>query len=60
LKLYISNYRIEKAKKMLLGGNDRIVDIAEKCGYTSANYFARVFKESEGMTPVEYREQYAK
>lgn len=60
LKLYISNYRIEKAKKMLLRKNDRIVDIAEKCGYTSANYFARVFKESEGMTPVEYREKYAK
>lgn len=60
LKLYISNYRIEKAKKMLLGKNDRIVDIAEKCGYASANYFARVFKESEGMTPIEYREKYAK
>lgn len=56
LKQYISNYRMDKAKKLLRGCNLRIGDIAEKCGYADANYFTRVFKECEDMTPVEYRE----
>ena len=35
-------------------------DISEKtvslaCGYTDANYFARVFKRITGKTPSEYR-----
>ena len=34
----------------------KITEIAEKCGYANANYFAKVFRDSVGMTPVEYRE----
>ena len=60
LKHYLSNYRLEKAKKMLRNENYKITDVAEQCGYANANYFARVFKESEDMTPVEYREKVIK
>lgn len=57
LKQYISNVRIERAKKMLELDFDKITDIAVKCGYANANYFAKVFKEVTGMTPLEYREE---
>lgn len=57
LKQYISNIRIERAKKMLESEFDKITEIAVKCGYANANYFAKVFKEVTGLTPVEYREE---
>lgn len=57
LKQYLSNYRLEKAKRMLEQGYDKITEIAEKCGYASANYFAKVFKEATDVTPIEYRRQ---
>lgn len=57
LKQYLSCYRLEKAKRMLEQGYDKITEIAEKCGYASANYFAKVFKEATDVTPMEYRRQ---
>ena len=29
--------------------------VAEKCGFTDANYFARIFKKVNGLSPNEYR-----
>jgi two-component system response regulator YesN len=55
IKQYISNYRIERAKRLLESEYDKITEIAVKCGYANANYFAKVFKEATGMTPSEYR-----
>lgn len=55
LKQYLSSYRLEKAKRMLEEGYDKVTRIAEKCGYANANYFAKVFREAMDMTPVEYR-----
>lgn len=57
LKQYISNIRMEKAKKMLRNECYKITEIAQKCGYANANYFSRAFHKSEEMTPVEYREK---
>lgn len=55
LKQYISERRIGKAKKLLEEGREKIGDIAEMCGFANANYFAHIFKETEGITPQEYR-----
>lgn len=57
IKQYLSNYRLERAKKMLEKDFDKITEIAEKCGYANGNYFAKVFKEATGMTPAEYRKK---
>ncbi len=57
IKKYISNIRIENAKLLIRENYERISDISEKCGYANANYFAKVFKEETGMTPVEYRKK---
>lgn len=57
LKQYLSNYRLERSKKLLEQGYDKISEIAVKCGYANANYFAKVFREATGMSPAEYRRE---
>lgn len=52
---YIRNYRLTKAKELLIGTQLKQYEIAQKVGYTDAKYFARVFKECVGMSPAEYR-----
>lgn len=52
---YIRNYRLGKAKELLIGTQLKQYEIAGKVGYTDAKYFARVFKECIGMSPAEYR-----
>ncbi len=52
---YLNEYRIEKAKAMLQSTRMNVREISVACGYSDANYFARVFKRITGMTPSEYR-----
>lgn len=52
---YIRNYRLSKAKELLIGTQLKQYEVAERVGYTDAKYFARVFKEFVGMSPAEYR-----
>lgn len=55
IKQYISDYRLELSKKMLANEHYKINEIAELCGYSNANYFAKVFKAANDQSPVEYR-----
>lgn len=55
---YIRNYRLSKAKELLIGTQLKQYEISEKVGYTDAKYFARVFKECVGMSPAEYRKSH--
>jgi len=57
IKQYLSNYRLERAKLLLERGYCKVTEIAEQCGYTNANYFAKVFRDATGVTPAEYRKQ---
>lgn len=52
---YIKDYRIGKAKELLLGTHMKIYEIAEKTGYTAPKYFSKVFRETTGQLPAEYR-----
>ena len=52
---WLNEFRVEKAKEMLLQTRLSIREISLACGYTDANYFARVFKRITGKTPSEYR-----
>ncbi|MCY6960170.1 response regulator transcription factor [Clostridium brassicae] len=52
---YLTQKRIEEAKKMLESTNISINDIAFDVGYNEPNYFCKVFKKLEGVTPSEYR-----
>lgn len=51
---YISFCRIERAKEMLLEGQS-IAMTAEACGFDEYNYFCKVFKNSTGYSPSEFR-----
>lgn len=55
--LYIRSLRIEKACVLLRDTDHPISDIFVECGFESANYFSRVFKQEMGMSPSEYRKQ---
>ncbi len=52
---YIRNYRLSKAKELLIGTQLKQHEIAEKVVCADAKYFARVFRECVGMSPAEYR-----
>jgi len=52
---YMKNYRVQKAKEILLGTNLKLYEVAEKVGYADPKYFSRVFKEVTGYLPAEYR-----
>jgi len=53
---YVNSYRIAKSKDLLIQEPDlNLVQVAEKCGYESLNYFSSVFRKMEGMSPGEYR-----
>ncbi|WP_394920858.1 response regulator [uncultured Robinsoniella sp.] len=52
---YLNYLRIEKAKPMLLKGEESVEEVAEKVGITNSNYFFRVFKQITGKTVGEFR-----
>lgn len=49
--------RIRKAKELLLKTNLPICEIAASVGISDYNYFSRIFKQSENMTPSQFRNQ---
>lgn len=52
---YILKTRIVMAKAMLAKERISVSEVSARCGFSSLSYFSRVFKESVGMTPLEYR-----
>lgn len=56
INAYITETRINKAKKMMDEGCRSVSLIAAKVGYTDANYFGKCFKKIYGITPGKYIE----
>jgi two-component system response regulator YesN len=54
---YLTNVRIEEAKKLLRKKGISIVNVAERIGYSDSGYFSKVFKKSEGVTPSAFKRQ---
>ena len=55
---YINQMRISAAKTMLLNTNESLETIATQVGYNDDKYFIRIFKQLEGLTPIQYRNVY--
>lgn len=55
---YLTNIRMEKAKKLLLSSSLSIAEISEKSGYGDYRVFTKVFKKTEGVTPSQYRRNF--
>lgn len=54
---YITELRIEKAKKLLAGSSISLKYVAEETGYYNVSSFIRRFKQVTGTTPGQYREE---
>ncbi|CAG7637117.1 HTH-type transcriptional activator RhaR [Paenibacillus solanacearum] len=54
-KEYVQIIRIYNAKNMLKITNHSIRQIAFDCGFNDSNYFSKTFKESTGLSPLQYR-----
>lgn len=52
---YLTSYRMGIAKHLIQYGDYRIYEIAEKVGYSSAQYFSQIFMKETGRTPMEYK-----
>ena len=51
---YINRQRIHLSKYYLRENKLSVTQISLLCGYSDSNYFGRVFKKQEGLTPKEY------
>ncbi|MDR1952859.1 MAG: AraC family transcriptional regulator [Clostridiales Family XIII bacterium] len=52
---YLTNFRISKAKEMLIDTVKPVIQIAEETGFSSIKTFNRRFKDQVGVSPSEYR-----
>lgn len=48
--------KIEYAKKLLRQSGMKAYEISEELGYSSADYFTKVFKEITGVSPAQYKQ----
>lgn len=60
----ISHYRnlvrIKEAKELLINSNLSLIEITFIVGFKNQQYFTRVFKDEEGVTPKEYKQKNSK
>ncbi len=52
---YLTLYRLDRAQELLDHTDLRIVEIAERVGYTTPGYFTRIYKKYKGITPEQAR-----
>ena len=51
---YLNYFRVSKAKILLAEKKLSIKQIVKEAGFTNYNYFFTIFKEIEGITPIEF------
>ena len=51
---YLAEYRIERAKKLLMQESMTLGEVARKVGFCSTSYFCSVFKKKTGKSPRQY------
>lgn len=52
---YINASRIRLAKELLADARNDIQSVSAQCGFSDVNYFIRVFRKLEGITPGSYQ-----
>ncbi len=55
---YLTKYRVENARNMLLSTKESVKNIAYSVGYSNPIYFSKVFKQLIGCSPQEYRDDH--
>ena len=54
---YIQQYRVEKAKELLVTSSRSVEEIAVAVGFANSSYFCKVFKSVTGLTPSDFAEK---
>lgn len=52
---YLKQIRMELACELLAATEEKVADVAARCGYTDVSYFSKRFRLEVGCTPSEYR-----
>ncbi|MCS7464383.1 AraC family transcriptional regulator [Paenibacillus doosanensis] len=52
---YINTLRIREAQRLLREDDGKIIQIAERVGYSNITHFNRTFKQVTGMAPLTYK-----
>ena len=55
---YLTQVRLQKARKLLRETDLQIADISAISGFTDSTYFIKCFKQSYGTTPLKFKTQY--
>ena len=56
---YLNQYRLERAKELLLSTSDSVINISMNTGFENPSYFCRIFKKMYGISPNQYRKLYS-
>ena len=48
---YLTSYRVEVAKELLIDNKYNVNEIAVMVGYNTSQYFSKIFHEATGVTP---------
>lgn len=51
----VDGRRLEQARRQLLATDGAVAQVARRCGYASASYFAKRFRQAIGQSPEEFR-----
>lgn len=54
---YLTGVRIDRAKSLLSESDLSMKEVADLVGYSDPNYFSRVFRKREGVTPSHFRDK---
>ena len=52
---YLTNVRLENAKRLMRETEMKGYDIAYECGFSDPHYFSYIFKKNTGLSPREYK-----
>ena len=55
---YLTDFRMDRASRLLIETNEKSYIIAKSVGYTDPNYFSYVFKRRFGVSPSKYRTEH--
>ncbi|MDF2909020.1 MAG: hypothetical protein K0R34_4341 [Herbinix sp.] len=57
---FVLHLKMELASRLLLDSNDKVQDIALRCGFNDSNYFNRMFRREYNISPEQYRKAHKK
>ena len=58
-KTYLNEVRIQTSKEYLKNTKLNVSEIAFKVGYNNVSHYNRVFKQSAGMSPSDFRKKFS-